>query len=309
VIHGGELSHEAARDIDAFRREAAYESLPHSLAEAFENQALFSLRLAADALAHVAHKDLKAALRVAREVLELPLALEPFEGTLELLGAHLAKKLDDDELQARFKRRYDESIERFSRGRALLGLTDALADPYVASVLSEAFEKTISVQEDVAEPSIPHYPVLGSAFLPFSGSEASTRTYFVLVHKLIDPRVAAFAILKATLADITDGGDYGRVGDSGALYADLLLDFDEDPRELLGSLNLDKLALRLVFKSSDAFEAFSAHDGSLFDLEASPDERRLYFKLRVPQAWVAAQLPLSIVWPNVESCVLISEND
>jgi hypothetical protein len=158
-------------------------------------------------------------------------------------------------------------------------------------------------------PLFPTIPVLESAFLPFSGSEASTRTYFVLVHKLIDPRVAAFAILKATLADITDGGDYGRIGDHGALYADLLLDFDEDPRELLDSLNLDKLALRLVFKSSDTFEAFSTHEGTLFDLEASAEESRLYFKLRVPQAWVAAQLPLFAIFSSVESCVLISEHD
>ena len=315
VIRNGRLNDEAASDVHAFRLEPAFQRLPRTSDEALGsgNQALFLLRLAADALERVAHEDQEGALEAAREAKGLPLSPEPFEGVLDLFAARLAERVGDRDARVLFEGRYRDYRDRFSQLEALRGLDSLIADPYVSSVLESALEASAPAerQEGANMDYIPFsWTTLApqTALYPFNTSEeTSARTYIVLVRKLTDPVVAAFAIFEATLADITDGGDYGLRNEKGELYADLLLDFDEDALELLKSLDPDRLALRFVFQHSDVFETFAAEAGSLFDIEISPEEKRLYFKICIPHAWEAAQVPLHGVWSNLESCVVLSE--
>ena len=314
VIREGQLNHEAIRDLQAFRREPAYEQLPRTSNEAISsgNHALFLLRLAADTLTFISSGDLPAALARVRDAEELPLTPEPFGGMLDLLGMHLGERVGDQDSRMMFAWRSGQYRDRFARSEAMRGLDSFIADPYVSSVL----EGSLVESAPAGEPEAAHVAWIPSpstsapetGFYPFSTTEqTNTRTYFVLVRKLTDPEVAAFAIFNATLADITDGGDYGLRDERGELYADLLLDFNEDALGLLASLDPARLMLRFVFQHSEVYETFSVEDGSLFDIEASLEEKRLYFKLRVPHAWEAAQVPLDGVWSNLECCVVLSE--
>lgn len=149
-------------------------------------------------------------------------------------------------------------------------------------------------------------PVYG--FVPFAGAghETLTRDHVVQVHKLTDPRTAAFALHRATLVDITGDDAFGCEDAGSRRYADLVLDFSGEALPLLRELDTCKLTMRFIFRSED-FETFSVTQKTLFDLEADFEEVRLYFKLRVPTTWVAADLPLQVARSNLESCVLLSD--
>lgn len=314
AIRRERLSEQMVLDLHAFRTEASYQDLPDTLAEAAVrgDEAHFLLRVTADMLSCFADDDASGALSVAQVILELPLALDPFDGRVYLLAACLAESVGDGEAQQRFAAHYGAYLEHFADARALLGLGEVLMDPYVSDVLAEALEDTSLTGTPAATVPIPTplhspAPIHGSGYAPFTsaGQETPARTYLVQVRKLTDPRIAQFAIFPSTLVDLTDGGDLGREDGRGRRYADLVLDFSS-AQGLLRSLEPEDLALRFVFGSSVAFEPFSVADGTLFDVEVVLEEGRLYFKLVVPSAWVVAGLPLTAIWPNIESLVLLS---
>ncbi len=338
---GGRLSARALRDVEAFRTSPDYRALPTSAeaAQARGNEALFSLRCVADALAD-ADTAPKRALRSLHPLLALPLAPDPFFGEGYALGRVLAERLGDAEAGAAFAERYRRYLERYAGQRALSGLTEVITD-FSFETMLEAGQDTgqdtatrqgaleaspldaratgkldiareVEVRElDTGPDSYPGFFAAPPpyAFVPFASAdhEMSTRAYVVQVRKLIDPRVAAFALHRATLVDITDGDAWGREDENGRRYADLVLDFGQGALPLLRELSAYDLTVRLIFRDSEAFESFSVAEGTLFDLEVSPEEGRLYFKLRLPTAWIAADLPLQAVWSTLESCVLISD--
>lgn len=270
------------------------------------------LRVTADILYAIARQDHLSALDSARKLQAYTRDSDPFEGRSFRLAAQLAAQLQDQDAAEYFEGRYQSYQDRRQWISALEALSEALASPYLATD-EEPEPAEAGGTESVTSPSeywLPAVPT-PAAFLPFSNTrqEPPTRTYIVLVRKLTDPTTAAFAVFPATLADLTDGGAYGRENRHGELYADLLLEFGSEALSLLGSLDLDALSIRFVFKASREFETFSIQDNTLFGLETAIDECRLYFKLKVPPAWLAAELPLHLIWANIESCVLLSVAD
>lgn len=266
------------------------------------------LRVTADVLYAIARQDHLSALECARGLQAYTLAFDPFEGRSFRLAARLASQLQGQDADY-FEKRYQTYQSRSRCVLALEALGEALASPYLATVKEVDSPEASGTRGVVSsiDPWILTTPA-PSTFLPLSNTsrESSTRTYTVLVRKLIDPTTAAFAVFPATLADLTDGGPYGRENRRGELYADLLLEFGSEALSLL-ALDLDGLSTRFVFKGSHDYETFSVQDETLFDLEVAADECRLYFKLKIPPAWLAAELPLHLVWANIEGCVLLSE--
>lgn len=309
ALRGEGLSEAMVLELRTFRAGAIYKALPTTPAEAaLRGEDLFLLRVAADMLNCLVEGDAAGALEAASPALELPFVPEPLEGRVYLLAFRLAERVGD-ERRGRFAAFYEASREHFADAYALLGLGEALLDPHVSALFEGALTPPDAVAIPLSTPALPDGsgPARVGGYLPFAnaGHETPTRTYLVQVRKLTDPRIAAFAIHPATLADITDGGDLGREDGRGGHYADLVLDFGDAP-DLLRALEPDDLALRLVFGHSGEFEPFAVADGTLFDAEVVPEEGRLYFKLRVPSAWAAAGIPLTAIWPNLESVVLLS---
>ena len=259
----------------------------------------------------IATENLDLAFEYARELRRVALGSDPFAGKTFLLAAQLAARHGDAEMFDHYEERYQQSISDDTFLPMLEALSIALASPYMSEIENQ---DTTGEQESLNATS-PELSWLSqptpTAFLPLSNAhqEPLTRTYIVWVRKLADPTTAAFAVHPATLGDLTDGGAYGREDRHGELYADLLLEFSTQALPVLESLDLDDLVLRLVFKASREYESFSVLDQTLFGLETSLEEQRLYFKLKVPPAWLAAEIPLHLVWTNLESCVLLSVTD
>lgn len=313
VAAGGCLSGAVLEDLKAFRLSPEYRALPSSLREAVEggSEAGFLLRRGADALALAAVVGPTEALAALRPALDLPHSSDPFVGTVYCLGEHLAEQAGNGEARAHFA----ACRERLDAVEALQGLGELLAAPGLSGALEGAAAWGAAQPGDAnggdgdphPVPLFPPGPVGGYVPLSSAGHETPARAYLVQVRRLTDPRVAQFAIVPSTLVDLTDGDALGREDGRGGRYADLVLDFGDAPG-LLREVEPDDLALRLVFERSGEFEPFSAADGTLFDVEAVPEEGRLYFKLRVPGAWAATGLPLEAIWPNVESVVLLSHS-
>lgn len=185
---------------------------------------------------------------------------------------------------------------------AVAGLGNLLSDPQLLAMLEDT-----RAAPGAPALTVPLTPLEGG-FIPVArdGDEA-LRLYSVQVRQLLEARTARFAVSRATLVDLSEGG--------AAPYADLLLDFGDadsgitdigdtigDP-PLLARLGAEPLGLRFVFSGAEEVETFTTVDGTLFDTEVSPAEGRLYFKLRLPERWRAAG-PLHAFWSRLECCVL-----
>lgn len=267
-----------------------------------------TVQVAAAVLSCLAAHDEAGALGAAEALLGEPPLRGPLEVKLGLLAARLADKAGDAPLAARFR----EGLPNAAPASLPDALGEALLSPYLTgAALTEPFEELpdASLESPAFFPdAAPRYePRYEPHFEPLSasGEEVPARTYLVPVRHLKDAESATFALYEATLADITYGGPLGRKG-AGGPYADLVLEFGPDADAPLGTLEPAALGVRLVFRGSRAVDTFSAAAGTLFDVELSPFERRVYFKLRVPAVWTAAGVPLELVWANLECCVLLT---
>lgn len=328
----------AQAELGALRGSERYAALPHTLSSKksaqtspqMQNQ--FVLRTTIDMLAALAAGDERAALEAAAG-LHLEAAVCLLEGQPYLLAAQLATRLESAGVgtgsgsAAAFGQLYQDYLDHSVMLSALEALSGMLASPYLTELDEVGQDNAVqngvrqdgAGQDDVRQDAKPGadsgsaafylpLPLPEAVFSPLSNApqDDALRTYIVQVRQLTDAATADFAVFSAVLADLTDGGVFGRENRGGERYADLLLEFGREAAYLLGSLDPVTLSMRFVFRGSSEFEMFSAQSGTLYGLEVSLDEYRLYFKLKIPAAWAAAEVPLHLIWANLESCVLLS---
>jgi len=290
----------AGRWLRAFQAEG-YASLPRTPLEALgrDETALYRLRAACDLLAATLAGERASALALAHALLELPLTADPFGDDLFALAGAVAEAAGGDPRPFTAQGRHYGA--RFGGARVVAGLGDLLSDPQLLAML-----------EDTPTASAPALTVPltppEDGFIPVAGDgDEALCLYSVQVRQLLEAQTARFAVTRATLIDLSEGG--------GTPFADLLLDFGGphtgntaaratpgDPT-LLARLDAEPLGLRFVFSGAEEVETFSTADGTLFDTEVSPAEGRLYFKLRLPERWRAGG-PLHAFWSRLECCVL-----
>jgi hypothetical protein len=256
--------------------------------------ARYTLRVASELLGALLDDDLAEALRHTHELLELPLGADPFAGELFALCAQVAALAGADPEPFRLQQRRYQA--RFAHDRAVAGLTQLLGNPPLLGALEDADGPTTAAEVSVSTP--PGVLTLSEprgGFAPVAeGGEGALHLYTITVRQLLEASTARFAVASATLVDLGEGA-------SSTADADMLLDFGADTSLLPERLH-EPLSLRFVF--SETAETFRTADGTLYDAEASTSEGRLYFKLRLPDAWRSQPLPRHALWSQLECCVL-----
>lgn len=181
------FSEEEKIGLSNFVASESYKSLPETVEEAEDNKkiGLYLLRKAADTLLTLAQNNyhpsenhietLSTVIAGAKDVTELTLVADPFEGRYYQLLAKLAEQIDVSSAES-FRFRFESYQKLYQLEKAVLGSVADL-NPEVSETLQELFEPTIKSIPEIAPVDLTNnkldemFEVIPTMFMPRSLAE------------------------------------------------------------------------------------------------------------------------------------------